>query len=73
MGGGDDYLVKPFSQSELLLKVHSLLRRYHVYQGNAMQAEDTTIILRDVIIDTAKNLVTKGEQVVELTYNELSI
>jgi len=31
--GGDDYLVKPFSSTELLLKVESLLRRYTVYKG----------------------------------------
>ncbi len=31
--GGDDYLVKPFSQTELLMKVKSLLRRYKEYQG----------------------------------------
>ena len=31
--GGDDYLGKPFSQAELLMKVNSLLRRYRVYQG----------------------------------------
>ncbi len=31
--GGDDYLVKPFSSTELLLKVESLIRRYTVYRG----------------------------------------
>lgn len=31
--GGDDYLSKPFSSAELLLKVESQLRRYQVYQG----------------------------------------
>lgn len=31
--GGDDYLSKPFSRTELLLKVESQLRRYQVYQG----------------------------------------
>ncbi|MBQ8409249.1 MAG: response regulator transcription factor [Clostridia bacterium] len=31
--GGDDYLVKPFSSSDLILKVESLLRRYMVYKG----------------------------------------
>ena len=29
--GGDDYLVKPFSQTELLMKVKSLIRRYKEY------------------------------------------
>ena len=33
VSGGDDYLVKPFSSTELLLKIESLLRRYMVYKG----------------------------------------
>ena len=33
VSGGDDYLVKPFSSAELLLKTESLLRRYMVYKG----------------------------------------
>lgn len=32
--GGDDYLTKPFSYSELTLRVKALIRRYHVYQGD---------------------------------------
>ena len=31
--GGDDYLVKPFSKAELMMKVKSLMRRYNVYKG----------------------------------------
>ena len=38
--GGDDYLVKPFSAPELVMKVESLLRRYIVYKGK----EDKDII-----------------------------
>lgn len=37
--GGDDYLPKPFSQSELMMKVSSLIRRYRVYGG--MQTNDS--------------------------------
>lgn len=33
--GGDDYLTKPFSQNELLMKVNSLIRRYREYSGEA--------------------------------------
>ena len=33
MAGGDDYLPKPFSYSELLGRVKSLIRRYTVYKG----------------------------------------
>ena len=31
--GGDDYLVKPFSNQELFLRVEALLRRYRIYKG----------------------------------------
>lgn len=33
ISGGDDYIVKPFSSTELILKVESLIRRYTVYRG----------------------------------------
>lgn len=72
-GGGDDYLVKPFSQPELLLKVHSLLRRYCVYRGKAETGDDNFVYLREVTIDVDKRLVTKNGNPVELTNKELAI
>ena len=42
--GGDDYLVKPFSYTELLLRVKSLLRRYYVYKGADDSKEEVNII-----------------------------
>lgn len=39
LSGGDDYLVKPFSSAELMLKTESLLRRYMVYKGKEDSAE----------------------------------
>jgi two-component system OmpR family response regulator len=44
--GGDDYLSKPFSRSELLLKVESQLRRYRVYQGQDHDGYDSGDQLR---------------------------
>lgn len=37
--GGDDYLVKPFSSAELLMKIESLLRRYTVYKGKENKSD----------------------------------
>lgn len=33
MAGGDDYMTKPFSYSELLGRVKALIRRYRIYKG----------------------------------------
>ena len=38
-GGGDDYLVKPFSSRELLMKVEALTRRYTSYSTKATGGE----------------------------------
>ena len=40
--GGDDYLVKPFSYSELISRVKAMLRRYCVY--GAKTAEQSNLI-----------------------------
>ena len=42
-GGGDDYLVKPFSRTELLLKVEALTRRYNSYSA---KTETKTELIR---------------------------
>jgi DNA-binding response OmpR family regulator len=58
--GGDDYLVKPFSSSELLLKVESLLRRYIIYKGK--DGEDSSIVslAGGVEVDVKKRTVRKN-------------
>ncbi|EET60811.1 response regulator receiver domain protein [Marvinbryantia formatexigens DSM 14469] len=45
MAGGDDYLPKPFSYSELLGRVKALLRRYRVYRGKKEDDEDADACL----------------------------
>ena len=41
LAGGDDYLTKPFSFSELLGRVSALLRRYKVYHGKPEENAET--------------------------------
>lgn len=48
-GGGDDYLVKPFSSRELLMKVEALIRRYTSYSVKENQTGDA-IHLRDGVV-----------------------
>jgi DNA-binding response OmpR family regulator len=45
--GGDDYLTKPFSQNELLMKVNSLIRRYRNYSGKSQESSKADAIMLD--------------------------
>lgn len=69
--GGDDYLSKPFSQTELMMKVESLLRRYRVYQGknrqNLMPAGRRLSLCRE------KGYVLRDGEVIPLTNKEVDI
>lgn len=62
MAGGDDYLVKPFTYSELLARTKALLRRYTVYKG-----KDTP---EQTICEEAGYIARKSLKV-STTYNEV--
>ncbi len=64
--GADDYLVKPFAFSELLARVHSLLRR-----GPGRQAE--ILCVADLEIDTVRQTVMRGGRHIELTAKEFAL
>ena len=66
--GGDDYLVKPFSQSELMLKVESLTRRYRVYKGKKETMEGENLQL-----DEEQGCVLRGDERIDLTDKEFGI
>ena len=66
--GGDDYLAKPFSQNELMMKVKSLTRRYRIYKG---KQEPTTA--QDITLDETRCCALRGDQVIELTDKEYAI
>ncbi len=53
--GGDDYLVKPFSFTELLARMQALLRR-----SNSI-AEPTTLRIGDLSVDILTHKVYRGE------------
>ncbi len=69
--GGDDYLGKPFSQAELLMKVDSLLRRYRVYRGKPdrlpMPAGKRLVLVEE------KGYVLRDGEVIPLTNKEIEI
>ena len=67
--GGDDYLAKPFSQNELLMKVESLLRRYRVYKGKTAGK----YLRQDIVLDEENRRVLKDGEPLELTEKEFAI
>ncbi len=69
LSGGDDYLVKPFSSVELIMKVEALLRRYMIYRGKP--DTDTRVTLAGgIMVDISAKEVYKEGNKVELRDRE---
>jgi len=64
--GADDYLVKPFAFSELLARVHSLLRRAPVRQPEVLH-------IADLEIDLIRHRATRAGKRLELTPKEFAL
>ncbi len=69
--GADDYIVKPFSNAELLLRIRAVLRRSAV--SSAPAKEEKKLAIGDVILDTDSQSVQKGSEKIALTYTEFKI
>lgn len=66
-GGADDYLVKPFSFSELHARVNALARR-------AVQTgEPTTLAVGDLVLDRLARTVKRGDKSIELQPREFRL
>ncbi len=77
--GADDYIVKPFSNMELLMRVKAILRRTGAQSSSktnavAPEAANTNQIhILDVIIDCECNTVYRNGESVQLTFTEFKI
>lgn len=71
--GGDDYLSKPFSYTELTARVKAMLRRYCVYGGKQEMEEEDVIALQNLYISTKFNEVRKNGEEIYLTDLEYRI
>jgi len=66
--GADDYLTKPFSPRELVLRVRKILER-----GRTTEPRQETLQFGDLLIDPPRHLVTWRGQGIELTATEFKL
>jgi len=65
--GGDDYLTKPFSFSELLARIQALIRR------DTRVAESSTLTVGDLAIDLLAREAKRGDTVISLPAREFAL
>lgn len=70
--GGDDYLVKPFSYSEIIARVKALLRRCYVYQIER-RGDENIVEVGDLCVNIDKKSVELEGKSVLLTDMEYNI
>lgn len=70
--GADDYLTKPFSISELMARVNSLIRRYTTL-NHTFETETDCIVLQGMVVDKANRIVSVNDIPVELTGKEFDL
>lgn len=70
--GGDDYLVKPFSFSEIIARVKALLRRCYVYHTEPEEQENT-VKVGDLCVNTDKRQAELKGSTIMLTDMEYNI
>ena len=69
--GGDDYIVKPFSPRELLMKVEALIRRYTTY--GTKEDGETVRLYGGVVLNADRREVIKNGNPVDTRDKELEV
>ena len=70
MSGGDDYLTKPFSYTELFARIKALLRRHQVYDkvsSVTASVQDIWLEHHDMRLNTSRNIVYHHNTEIKLT------
>ncbi|BBK78065.1 response regulator transcription factor [Clostridium butyricum] len=71
--GGDDYLSKPFSNAEFLMRVKALIRRYSQYGSIPTQQSNPILLVSDMVINTDEKTVSVDGVLIPLTSTEYDI
>ena len=69
--GGDDYLTKPFTMRELLLRIQAIMRRLH--HAPASTNGTSTVAIGRLSLLPAKRKLKKGASEVDLTHKETQL
>jgi two-component system OmpR family response regulator len=69
--GGDDYVTKPFSLEELVLRLRAILRRTQPARNGEQSA--TTISYADLVLDEEAHDVRRAGQLVQLSPTEFNL
>lgn len=67
--GADDYIVKPFSNMEVMMRVKAILRR----TGGEKKVSSNRLEYKDLVLNFDNQTVQKNNQVIPLTYTEFKI
>lgn len=67
--GGDDYVTKPFSVEELVLRLRALMRRTGVSQDTG----ESKLVVGDLILDEDSHEVSRGGDEIRLTATEFAL
>jgi DNA-binding response OmpR family regulator len=71
--GCDDYVTKPFSTEELLLRIEAILKRYRVGNRNRAVHKEIIFHIGDYVFDYSELKLTKGDQIRMLTRKEAQL
>lgn len=66
--GGDDYVAKPFSMEEVMLRLHRLVQR----SGVAAQ-DDAELVVGDLVLNIDTREVTRGGEDIQLTATQFDL
>jgi DNA-binding response OmpR family regulator len=64
--GADDYVVKPFSVTELAARLHALVKLYWA-------RDDRPLVFDDLVIETSRRVVTRAGRDLDLTAREFDL
>jgi two-component system, OmpR family, response regulator len=67
--GGDDYVTKPFSIEEVVLRLRALLRR----TGVTTEGSGAQLVVGDLVLDEDSHEVTRGGDPISLTSTEFEL